>query len=201
MGSELRGRTLGIIGLGHSGRELARLVAPFQLQLLAYSPHAEVGEAAALNVRLTTLDELLTVSDFVSVHARLRQDNHRMIGARELALMKSTAYFINVARGELIDQPALFNVLRERRIAGAGLDVFQEEPLPLDDPLLKLDNVMLTPHWCASTTDVWRATGEATAGGMLRAARGEVPADLLNPEVLANRDFRTRLEAFVENQG
>ncbi len=107
-----------------------------------------------------------------------------MIGAEQLALLKPSAYFINVGRGELVDQAALAAALRERRIAGAGLDVFQVEPLPLDDPLLRLDNVIVTPHWSASTSDVWRATGRAMAEGMLRAARGLLPENIVNPEVL-----------------
>ncbi|HVA51732.1 MAG TPA: NAD(P)-dependent oxidoreductase [Pirellulales bacterium] len=98
-----------------------------------------------------------------------------MIGARQLAMMKPTACLVNLARGELVDQAALVGVLRRRRIAGAALDVFEHEPLPAGDPLVGLDNVILTPHWTASTSDVWRATAQAMAAGMLRVARGNVP--------------------------
>ncbi len=104
MGSEIQGRTLGIIGLGHSGRELVRLAAPFEMNVLAYSPHAEGAHAAALGVQLMSLEELLAAADFVSLHARLTADNHRFFGAEQFARMKRTAYFINVARGELVDQ-------------------------------------------------------------------------------------------------
>src|SRR5262245_46834199 len=175
MGGEIQGRTLGIIGLGNSGRELARLVAPFAMRVLAYSPHADPKQAQALNVRLTTLDEVLRESDFISMHCRLTEETKLMLKAEQIALMKPTAFFINVSRGELVDQEALTKALRDHKIAGAGLDVFPVEPLPLDDPLLQLDNVILTPHWNASTTDVWRATGKALAEGMLRAAQGLVP--------------------------
>jgi phosphoglycerate dehydrogenase-like enzyme len=197
MGGELQGRTLGIVGLGQSGQELARLVSPFAMRIQSFSPHADPDTARALGVELTSLQQLLSTSDIVSLHARLRPDNHRMIGARELAWMKPSAYFVNVARGELIDQPALVESLRDRRIAGAALDVFELEPLPADDPLLKLDNVILTPHWCASTSDIWRATGEATALGMLRAARGQVPDNLVNPEVVDNPEFQRKLARFA----
>jgi phosphoglycerate dehydrogenase-like enzyme len=107
MGGELWGRTLGIIGLGLTGRELVRLVEPFSMRVLAYSPHADPAQAEALGVRLTTLPELLRESDFVSLHCRLTPQTRNLLGAAELALLKPTAYLVNVGRGELIDQPAL----------------------------------------------------------------------------------------------
>jgi phosphoglycerate dehydrogenase-like enzyme len=198
MGDEIQGRTLGIVGLGHSGRELVRLVSPFEMRVLAYSPHADPDEAARLGVRLTALDELLRESDFVSLHCRLTPQTRGLLGAGRLALMKPTAYLVNVGRGELIDEEALVRALRERRIRGAALDVFAAEPLPADDPLTKLDNVILTPHWVASTADVWRATGRATAEGMLRAARGEVPENVVNVAVLERPGFRAKLARFAE---
>jgi phosphoglycerate dehydrogenase-like enzyme len=200
LGSEILGRAVGIIGLGHCGRELVRLLAPFQMRVLAYSPHADPAHALALGVRLTTIDEVLADSDFVSLHCRLTPDTLRLIGSAQIALMKPSAYLINVGRGELVDQPALVAALRERRIAGAGLDVFEIEPLPADDPLIQLDNVILTPHWLASTTDVWAATGNAMAEGMLRAARGELPENVVNPEVLDREDFLCKLGRFRDNQ-
>ncbi len=201
MGGEIHGRALGIIGLGHSGRELARLVAPFAMRLLAYSPHADPAEAAKLGVRLASLEEVLREADFVSLHCRLTTQTRALLGASQLALLKPTAFLVNVARGELVDQAALTELLRTRRIAGAGLDVFAVEPLSPDDPLQRLDNVILTPHWLASTTDVWRATGRAMANGMLYAARGEVPENVVNREVLQRPGFLAKLERFVENRG
>ncbi len=200
MGSEIQGRTLGIIGLGHSGRELVRLAAPFEMNVLAYSPHAEGARAAALGVQLTSLEELLAAADFVSLHARLTADNHRFFGAEQFARMKRTAYFINVARGELVDQPALIAALESRQIAGAALDVYEHEPLPLDDPLLQLENVILTPHWSASTTDVFAATSRAMLEGLLRAAAGEVPDNVVNREVLARGGFQEKLARFSQNR-
>lgn len=199
LGNELPGRTLGVIGLGHSGRELCRLVAPFGMRLLAYSPHADPATAQALGARLTSLEEVLGESDFVSLHCRLTEQTRGLLGRDQLALLRPTAYLVNVARGELIDPPALVEALQARRIAGAGLDVFAEEPLPPGDPLTRLDNVILTPHWLASTSDVWRATGRGTAEGMLRAARGLVPDNVVNPEVLGSRAFREKLARFAEN--
>src|SRR5262249_3080000 len=200
LGGELLGRTLGIVGLGQSGQELVRLVAPFAMRVLAYSPHADPVRARALGVRLTSLEEVLREADFVSLHCRLTEQTRGLLGRRELALLKPTAYLVNVARGELIDQQALTEMLYEDRIAGAGLDVFEVEPLPPGDSLAALDNVILTPHWLASTTDVWAATGKAMAEGMLRAARGQVPADVVNSEVLDRPAFREKLARFAENQ-
>jgi phosphoglycerate dehydrogenase-like enzyme len=200
LGSELQGRTLGVIGLGHSGRELCRLAAPFAMRVLAHSPRADPAAARALGVRLTTLEEVLRESDFVSLHSRLTEQTRGLLGREQLALLRPSAYLVNVARGELIDQEALTEALQAGRLAGAGLDVFAEEPLPPDDPLTKLDNVILTPHWLASTADVWRATGRATAEGMLRAARGHVPENVVNPEVLDAPAFREKLARFAGNE-
>jgi phosphoglycerate dehydrogenase-like enzyme len=199
MGGELQGRTLGIIGLGHSGRELVRLVQPFAMTILAYSPHANATEAAVLGVRLTSLEEVLRQADFVSLHCRLTEQTRQLLGGAQFALMKPTAYLINVARGKLIDEAALVAALREGKIAGAGLDVFETEPLPPDDPLLGLDNVIVTPHWLASTSDVWEATGRAMAEGMLRAAAGDVPENVVNPEVLSRPGFQAKLARFKAN--
>jgi phosphoglycerate dehydrogenase-like enzyme len=200
LGGELQGRTLGIIGLGHSGRELVRLLAPFEMRVLAYSPHANPDEARALGVQLAPLEEVLRQADFVSLHCRLTTATHGLLGRKELSLMKPTAYLVNVARGELVDQAALTEALASGRLAGAGLDVFEDEPLPGDDPLTRLDNVILTPHWLASSADVWQATGRAMAEGMLRASRGEVPANVVNPDVLDRPAFRHKLARFEENR-
>jgi phosphoglycerate dehydrogenase-like enzyme len=200
MGHEIEGRTLGIVGLGHSGRELVRLVSPFRMRVLAFSPHADPNVASACGVQLTSLEELLSESDFVSLHCSLTQERRGMIAWEQLARMKPSSYFINVARGELVDQRALVTALRERRIAGAALDVFEVEPLPLGDPLLELDNVILSPHWSASTSDVWVATAEAMARGMGRAARGQVPENLVNADVLHSSSFREKIRRFEANR-
>ena len=199
MGDEIQGRTLGIIGLGHSGRELVRLAAPFGMRVLAFSPSADPTVAAQLGVHLTSLEELLREADFVSLHTKLTDRTRHMLGRAEFALMKPSAYLINIARGPLVDQAALVEALQTRRIAGAGLDVFDKEPLPADESLLKLENVIVTPHWLCSTSDVWRATGQAMAQGMLRAAHGQVPENVVNLEVLDRSGFQAKLARFLEN--
>ncbi len=200
LGTEIERKTLGIIGLGASGRELARIIAPFNMRLLAYSPHADPAQAEALGVELTSLENLMSQSDVISLHSNLTPDKYKMISAEHLALMKTTAFFVNVARGALVDQAALVKALQDKKIAGAGLDVFEVEPLPADDPLTKLDNVLLTPHWAPATSDIWTAGGLQMAQCILKAARGEVPPNVINKAVLDSAKFQEKLARFVENQ-
>jgi phosphoglycerate dehydrogenase-like enzyme len=200
MGDDLIGKTLGIIGLGKTGAELARLAAPFHMKLLSYSPNADPFQAEALGVALVELDALLRASDFVSLHCRLEDRTRGMLGSRELALLKPTAYLINVGRGELVQEAALVDALRAKRIAGAGLDVFETEPLPVIHPLLKLDNVILTPHWLPSTHRAARATRDVITRNVMRVAQCLVPHNVINPEVLQRPGFRAKLARFAANQ-
>jgi phosphoglycerate dehydrogenase-like enzyme len=198
MGLDLPGKTLGVVGLGASGRELARLAAPWGMRILAFSPRANAEDAAGLGVTLVpTIDDIFREADFVSLHNRLDAKTRGMIGAQHLRLMKPTGYFINVARGEIVDQAALVKALQERWFAGAGLDVFEHEPLPKDDPLAGLDNVILTPHWLPSTRDAARLTMSEMAEGMIRASKGLVPRNIVNPDVLDRPGFRAKLARFT----
>lgn len=200
-GDDLVGKTLGIIGWGRTGQELARLVEPFHMEVIAYSPRADRFAAEAMGVKLIPdLETLLEVSDFVSLHCRLEQHTQHLLNADRLKRLKSTAYLINVARGEMIDEEALIEHLSERRIAGAGLDVFETEPLPPSSPLHALDNVILTPHWLPSTHRAAEATGEAICRSLLRVATGQKPQNILNPEVLTHPGFIHKLAQFEENQ-
>lgn len=199
-GSDLPGRTLGIIGLGNTGRELARLSTAWNMRVIAYSPKADPAQAAALNVELVGLDELLRQSDFVSFHCRLTPQTRGFFGEREFALMKPSAYLVNVGRGELVDEEAMVQWLREKRIAGAGLDVFEHEPLPIDHPILALDNVIVTPHWLPATKDTTPLIAKVMVEGMTRAAQGLVPDTVVNPEVLERKGFQDKLKRFAENQ-
>jgi phosphoglycerate dehydrogenase-like enzyme len=200
-GDDLVGKTLGIIGLGKTGQELVRLVAPFSMKVIAYSPRADRFAAEAAGVELATnLDDLLGASDFVSLHCRLEKHTHHLLNHDKLRLLKPTAYLINVARGEMIDESALMEVLREHRIAGAGLDVFATEPLPTSSALLTLGNVILTPHWLPSTRRAAAATRDAMVQSLLRVATGRRPNNVLNPEVLTRPAFMDKLARFEVNR-
>lgn len=138
--------TLGLIGFGQVAREVAKRAKAFGMKILAYDPYVQQNEFDNAGVLNVNLEDLLKNSDVVSLHVRLTKETRHLIGEKELRLMKNTAYLINTARGELIDENALVKALKEGWIAGAGLDVFAEEPLPPNHPLLKLNNVILTPH-------------------------------------------------------
>jgi phosphoglycerate dehydrogenase-like enzyme len=201
MGVDLPGKVLGIVGLGASGRELARLAAPWKMRLIAYSPRASAKDAAKLGVTLVpTLDEIFAASDFVSLHNRLDASTRGLVTARHFGLMKPSAYFINVARGEIVDEHALIDTLANHRIAGAGLDVFEHEPLPAGHPLIGLDNVILTPHWLPSTRDAARLTMATMSNGMVRASQGLAPDNVLNREVLERPGFKAKLARFASNR-
>ncbi len=196
-GNEIFGKTLGIVGLGNTGGELTRLVAPFAMRVLAYDPYTSPEVARRFGVTMVDLDELFREADFVCIHAKLTDETRGLVGARQLALLKPTAYLINVARGPIVDQRALTEALRERRIAGAGLDVFDEEPLPPGDPLIQLDNVMLSPHTAAHTLELSVAMGNINSEQMLAAARGEIPRDVVNRAVLERPGFQAKLRRWA----
>ncbi|KAH9937190.1 D-isomer specific 2-hydroxyacid dehydrogenase [Fomitopsis serialis] len=143
----LKGKTLGLVGLGNLGSRTAKIAKAFELNVIAWSPHLTPERAAAGGATyIATKEELFKRSDVVSIHIVLSERSRHLITDADLALMKPTAFFINTSRGPIVDEGALVEVLRQRRIAGAGLDVFDVEPLPLDHPLRRLDNVTLTPH-------------------------------------------------------
>jgi len=145
----MRGKTVGIIGLGHIGSHVARLLEPLGVKIIATNRHGARGIAELLNVQLVNLNTLLTNSDFVTIHCPATPETRKMLGLDQLLLMKRTAFLINTARGSIVDETALYNVLKDGRIAGAAIDVFEKEPLNMDSPLLDLsisDRVLLTSH-------------------------------------------------------
>ncbi len=191
----LTGRTFGSVGLGNIGREVFRLLAPFEMVHLATDPFVRPEDAANLRVELVDLETLMRRSDFVSVHCPLNAQTRGLIGERELSWMKPDAYFINASRGPIVDQAVLYRVLKEGRIRGAALDVFEKEPLPGDEPLLKLENVLLTPHTLCWTDECFRRMGESAVESVLTVLRGEIPEYVVNREVLEKPGMRAKLEA------
>ncbi len=163
----LRGKTLGIVGLGHVGRYVAKIAKAFEMNVLAWGPRLTQEAAALAGTESRALDDLLSSSDIVSVHATLSPQSRGLIDARRLRLMKPTAYLINTARGPIVDGPALCAALANGRIAGAGLDVFDAEPLPPAHLLTKLPNVVLTPHIGWPTDEMYRQFADAAADALL----------------------------------
>jgi phosphoglycerate dehydrogenase-like enzyme len=195
MGHGLTGRTVGTIGLGNIALELFRLLTPFSTVNLSYDPHRTTGDAAAHGVQLVELNELLGRCEIVVVTAALTPDTYHLLDADRLRLLRPEAIVINVARGPIIDTQALAEALRAGRLGGAGLDVFDPEPLPPDSPLTSLDNVVLSPHALAWTDEMARGNGASAIRAIIAVRNGRIPEHLANPDVLSHPRFALRVEA------
>jgi D-3-phosphoglycerate dehydrogenase / 2-oxoglutarate reductase len=193
MGTEAQGKTIGIVGLGNVGRRIAELCKGlFQMKVLAYDPYLSRDEIAARGGEKVELDDLLRRSDYVSINCPLSKDNRGMIGARQFALMQPHAYFITTARGFIHDEAALVEALRNKQIAGAGLDVWSREPPPPEHPLLQFDNVLASPHTAGVTKEARINMGRIAAEQILDALDGKRPPRIINPEVWP--DYAQRFE-------
>ncbi|AFV88662.1 D-3-phosphoglycerate dehydrogenase [Acidipropionibacterium acidipropionici ATCC 4875] len=169
----MRTRTVGIIGFGQIGSRVAKRLSGFDSRIIAYDPFMDAEAIRSAGAEAVSLEELLEQSDFVTLHLRTSQATHHIIDADALAQMKPTAYLINTARSPLVDEEALAEALREHRIGGAAIDVFDAEPLPADHPYLSLDNVTLTPHIAGTCADTWHASVEIGLEELSRYLRGE----------------------------
>jgi phosphoglycerate dehydrogenase-like enzyme len=186
MGMGLTGRTLGVIGAGRIGKELLRMARVFDLKLLAADPYAEELELSYMGVRKVPLEELMAQSDFIVVTCLLNEETRHLVGAAQLARMKPTAYLVNVARGPVVDEQALHAALVSGTIAGAGLDVFEEEPTPASNPLLKLENVIVTPHSLCWTDELFGNIARTAIGAILAVHAKRRPQFVVDPEALAH---------------
>lgn len=183
LGQDVHGATLGIVGLGRIGAEVARRAKGFGMRVLYTSRERKPAAEQDLGVEWRQLDDLLQESDFVSLHTALTPETRGLINARTLALMKPTALLINTGRGPLVDQAALYAACRDGVIAGAALDVTDPEPIAPGDPLLTLENVIVTPHIASASVATRARMAEMAAQNLLAALRGEVPEQAVNPEV------------------
>ncbi len=187
MGLGLTSRTLGVIGAGSIGQEILRLAGPFGLKLLAADPFVNEAALAPLGARRVPLETLLGEADFVVISCLLTEQTRHLIGAAQLARMKSEAFLINVARGPIVDEAALIAALRERRIAGAGLDVFEQEPVAPDNPLLAMDNVIVTPHALCWTDECFHEIAATGLGSVVEFSLGRRPVHVVNLQALERR--------------
>ena len=185
-GVELGGKVLGVVGLGRIGTRLVRHSRGFDMQVIAYDPYVDPRVAVDLGVALVDLESLLRRADFISIHAPLTAETESMIGRAELGLMKPSAILVNTARGEIVDEAALYEALITRSIAGAALDAYAQEPIPSEHPLLQLDNVVFSPHIAGTTEESLVKLSVRAAENILSVLRGERPLYAVNPQVFAN---------------
>jgi D-3-phosphoglycerate dehydrogenase len=184
LGIDLSGKTLGIIGLGQIGMEVAKRASGLRMAILYYDVVRREDAERLYEAKYSSLENLLKDSDFITLHVPLTSRTEKLIGTSELALMKPTAYLINTARGKVVDQAALWEGLKEARIAGAALDVYEVEPIARDEPLLQLDNVILTPHIGSATAETRTKMALTAADDVIRVLKGEKPLNLVNRELL-----------------
>jgi D-3-phosphoglycerate dehydrogenase len=196
MGVGLVGRTLGSLGIGNIGAELFRLVKPFDMRFIAHDPAADATVAAELGIELVGLEDVFRQADVVTVNCPLSPATRHLVNAERLSLMKPSAYLINTARGPVVDQAALTEALSARRIAGAGLDVLEQEPPDPNDPILKLDNIILTPHALCWTDQCFAGNGAADVKAVLDVQHGREPRIVVNKAVLASERWRNRRVEF-----
>jgi phosphoglycerate dehydrogenase-like enzyme len=193
-GSDVSGKTLGIVGCGRIGQAVARRGKGFNLRLLAYDTSPSTA-AEALGVKFVALDELLAESDYVSLHAALTPQSRGLIGEAQLRKMKPTAYLINAGRGALVDEAALLRALQEGWIAGAALDTYATEPLPRDHPLRHAPNVLLTPHQASFGRETGERVSLAAAQAVVDLKNGQAPNHVVNQEVLKSNVLRATLKS------
>ncbi len=201
MGVGLVGKTLGSVGIGNIGAELFRLARPFDMKFIAHDPYADAKVAKELGIELVGLEDVFARSDILTINCPLTDDTHHLVNAKRLALMKKTAYFINTARGLIVDQKALTEVLAAGRIAGAGLDVFEVEPPDPNDPLLKLDTIIVAPHALCWTDQCFAGNGAADIAAVLEIQHGRIPRGVVNRQVLESSHFKAKLEAYGKQFG
>jgi phosphoglycerate dehydrogenase-like enzyme len=183
VGTDLKGKVLGLLGLGNLGTHMATVGNAFGMSVVAWSQNLTEDRAIQTNARLVSKDDLFSRSDVISIHLQLSERTRGLVGRRELGLMKPTAYLINTSRGPIVNDAALLEALQSRMIAGAGLDVFEPEPLPADNPLRRLDNVVMTPHLGYVTRETYATFYGDAVEDILAYLRGN-PVRVLNPDVL-----------------
>ncbi len=185
-GRDINSATIGIIGAGRIGQAVAQRAQGFNMKILYYNPSTK-PELDVLGAKKTELDELLALSDFITLHVPLTKETTHLINAEKFNLMKKTAYLINTSRGPVIDEKALFTALKSGQIAGAALDVFEQEPTPKTNPLLSLENVVVAPHISSASIETRSKMAELSARNLMSFFKGETPPNLVNPEVLKKR--------------
>lgn len=198
MGEGLIGKTFGQLGIGNIGAEAFRMAAPLGMKFIAHDPYCDPAVARELGVELVSSEELFARADFLSVSVPLSEATHHYVNAERLAAMKPTAYLINTARGPVVDQKALHDALTGGVIAGAGLDVFDIEPAPADEPLFALENVIATPHSLCWTDECFAGIGAADVAAAFEVMAGRPPRGIVNRSIADNAAWTAKLAAYAE---
>ena len=197
IGMGVTGRTLGLVGLGNIGREICTLAKPFGIRCIAADPFVDAEQARTAGAELVELDQLLQRADYVCICCALTEETHHLIGERELSLMKESAYLINTARGPIVYQQALTRALQQGQIAGAGLDVFETEPVPQDEPVLALaDQTIVAPHGLCWTDECFRLIGRSACTSLVEVASGCLPQHLVNPQAAEHPRLKEKLNHY-----
>ena len=197
LGVSIAGSTLGSIGCGNIGQEMFRMSQSMGFgRRIAYDPFVKPEQVAALGVELVDMDTVFRESDWVTVNTLLNKSTEGLVQERHFRLMKPSAFFVNTARGPIVDHPALARALKENWIAGAGIDVFPVEPTAKNDPLFELDNCIVAPHAMAWTTELMRDNGYEASDNVLAVSRGELPGGIVNRAVLDHAGFQAKLKSF-----
>ena len=187
LGSDVHGKTLGILGMGRIGTAIAKRARGFSMNIIYYDTQRRRDIEGELGIKYHSFRDLLKKSDFVSIHVLLTDSTYHMIGGKEFSSMKKTAFLINTARGPIVDEGALYHALKDRVIAGVGIDVFEKEPLDKDNPLLKIDNIVITPHIASASIDTRTNMAILAATNLIYVLEGRVPPNLVNPDVIKVR--------------
>lgn len=196
MGMGLVGKTLGLVGMGNIGKETFKLAKPFGMRHITYDPYVTKADAADVDAEIVSLEILMKTADFVCVCCPLNERTRGLVDAKYIGMMKPTAYLINTARGPIVDQKALTSALQNRHIQGAGLDVFEQEPINDDDPLLSLDNVILTPHSICWTDECFDGNGKSACESIISVSLGKIPAFIVNRDVINSPKLKSKLSKF-----
>jgi len=199
-GVGLTGKTLGLVGVGSIGHEVFKLALPFEMEYIAYDPYITAEAVADVKVKMVDLDTVLAESDFLSINCPLTEGTRGMIGERELRNMKKTAFLINAARGPIIEEKALIRALKERWIKGAGLDVFDQEPVAVDNPLLKMENVIVSPHFLCHTDEHFINMAYEWKEQVHNILNSKIPEKLVNREVWETPKLKAKLKRLRDGE-
>jgi glyoxylate reductase len=183
IGSDIHGKTLGIVGLGRIGVAITKRAKGFDMKVMYYDPVRRIDLEKEYGITYVPLNDLLTQADFISIHVPLTNETVHLIGKQQFNIMKKTAYLINTSRGPVVDEKALYEALKAKKIAGAGLDVFEKEPIDPTNPLIDLDNIIMMPHIASASIDTRMAMAMMAATNIVAVLEGREPPNAVNPEI------------------